>query len=410
MRSNRHAQVSVFAATWLAYMGYYFCRKAYYVVKATLGETFGLDAYDLGLLGSTYLIAYAVGQFFAAYLGHRSGAKRLLLLGMMLSLLCNLGLSYSNSFSTLALFLGVNGLAQGSGWSGCIGSLAHWFGQRNRAAWLGVWSTCYQLGSVFAKGFAAYQLGEWGWRWSFFGSALILLAIWGIVLYVHPGEPREHAVNSEGNESASTPESNEDLGWDRRVLEGVLLMGSIYFCIKFLRYALWSWTPYLLQRNFGLSGENAGYLSTVFDLCGFVGVIAAGLIADRYFARCRNLLALSMLVGMAVSYLLLYYFGTFELLYFALCLGLIGFFLYGPDSLIAGVGAMDITTPRGALVAAGVINGLGSLGPIIQEWLVGWMYVHFKEALLPIFLLFLGVACLSVILCALLSVRLKPIL
>ena len=37
------------------------------------------------------------------------------------------------------------------------------------------------LVKVVATSFAAYMLGRAGWRWSYFGCALVLLAIWAAV-------------------------------------------------------------------------------------------------------------------------------------------------------------------------------------------------------------------------------------
>jgi sugar phosphate permease len=45
----------------------------------------------------------------------------------------------------------------------------------------------------------------------------------------------------------------------------------------------------------------------------------------------------------------------------------------GPDSLLSGAAAMDVGSRRQAAVAAGVINGLGSIGPILQEPAIGWL-------------------------------------
>jgi len=66
--------------------------------------------------------------------------------------------------------------------------------------------------------------------------------------------------------------------------------------------------------------------------------------------------------------------------------------LFGPDALLSGVGAIDVGTKRGALSAAGIINGMGSIGPIFQEQLVGWMYDIYKGSLLPILLMLVCVA------------------
>ena len=56
---------------------------------------------------------------------------------------------------------------------------------------------------------------------------------------------------------------------------------------------------------------------------------------------------------------------------FAVCMTLIGFTLYGPDALMSGAGAMDVGSAKKAVVAAGVINGMGSFGGVLQEVVLG---------------------------------------
>src|ERR1022692_4894652 len=161
-RAYRPWQIRIFASTWLAYAGYYFCRKPFYVVKADMSGALGLSTIQLGHLGTAYLAAYAAGQFSSAYFGRKLGPKLLLIAGMGISAACNFVFGAANGFWTLMLFLAINGLAQGTGWPGCIGSLAFWFRREQRGSVLGFWSTCYQLGSLVSTSFAAYMLGRAG--------------------------------------------------------------------------------------------------------------------------------------------------------------------------------------------------------------------------------------------------------
>ena len=110
---------------------------------------------------------------------------------------------------------------------------------------------------------------------------------------------------------------------------------------------------------------------------------------------------------MALSFVMMYTLGSTSLLYFTISMGLAGFMLYGPDSLISGVGAIDIGTKKGALVAAGIINGTGSIGPIFQEEIIGWMYVKYNHDLTPIFTLLLVVACITTFITFTLWIRSK---
>ncbi len=400
----RKWQYRIFSATWLAYVGYYFTRKAFFVVKSDMAASMGLDTINLAHLGTAYLISYMVGQYSSAYFGRRLGPKLLLLFGMGISLLCNIIFGASNSYWTVLLFLSLNGLAQGTGWPGSIGSLAYWFKRKQRGSILGIWSTCYQVGSLVATSFAAYMLGHYGWRWSFFGASMILLVIWSTVLLLHPNRPEDVGLpplqdedddNTQPEKAkieTKTKKGRESLGWSKEVVYTVILMGIVYFGIKFLRYALWSWAPYLLQNNFGQAGDDAGYISTVFDIAGFIGVVFAGFVSDRLFKGKRSFLSFLMLFLMAMSFVFMYTMGSTSLLYFTISMAMAGFMLYGPDSLISGVGAIDVGTKKGALVAAGIINGTGSIGPVFQEEIIGWLYEKYNHSLIPIFILLMVVA------------------
>ena len=379
--SLRDWQIKIFASTWLTYAGLYFCRHAFFIVKKDLQTAMDWDVRTLGVLGSAYLISYAAGQFINGMVGIKFGNRILLLSGMLLSITANLVFGMANSFAIVILFMILNGLAQASGWPGCIGTMGAWFTERGkRGKIMGWWSTCYQLGGIAAKLSAAYLLGKWGWESSFFGASIILLLVWIIVFFLHRNRPEDVGLESTQEVtrrgSPSIPkgsiDSNGDktrfgTGWNRRVIQTILLLGSIYFCIKFIRYTFWSWSAYIIQDSFGVINYEAGGYSALFDLGGFLGVISAGYLTDKLFSGKRNQVALFMAIGLTLSCLYLYLAGSTTILAFNIGLFCVGFMLYGPDSLVAGVGAIDVGTAKAAALAAGIINGLGSIGAVLQE-------------------------------------------
>lgn len=393
----------VFAATWLCYAGLYFARKPFFIVKADLGDRLQLDAGALGRIGSVYLIAYTLGQFLAGGLGQRLGARKLLALGMVAAIIASIAFGFSTTALGLSIWMAINGLAQATGWSGAVGNMAQWFQRGERGTVMGLWATCYQVGGVGANAMAAWLLVRYGDRAAFFAGALVLS---GVLLFFlgnqanrpsdkgfadFPEEPAadvtaaaaeksDASADDAGATAAGDPSPPPDTaagdpGWSRQTWNSVLLVGGFYFFVKFIRYALWSWAPFLLRRNFGLDGDDAGYLSTLFDLAGIVGVIGAGWLSDRYFAGRRAAVSLYLLLGMVLSTLLLATAGAQDVTIFAIAISLCGLCLYGPDALMTGAGAMDIGSRRGAILAAGIINGMGSVGSIVQELLIGGLFV-----------------------------------
>lgn len=398
----RQRRYQVFAATWLSYVGFYFCRKPFYIVKGTLTQRAGLGASDLADVGAAYLTTYTVGQFLSAGVGSLLGARAMLLAGMAISVGCNLVMGGSAGYLVLLLMMGLNGLAQATGWSGNVGTMAHWTTRDERGTVMGLWATCYQVGGILANGLAALLLGWRGWRWSFWGGAVILALITLFFFRFQRNRPEDLglpplAAGTDEKPAGDRRTGLRALGWNFQVVVTLLLVGGFYFCVKFIRYALWSWAPYFLQLNFGLKADQSGYLSTLFDVAGFFGVLCAGVASDRLFHSKRSIVAMIMLAGMTGGCLLMFYMGARSLTVFAISLALVGFMLYGPDSLITGAGAIDLGSREGALAAAAIINGMGAVGSVVQEKVVGGLYQSSHGELGPIFFTLLSASALSMV-------------
>lgn len=402
-----------FAATWLCYAGLYFCRKPFYVVKDDLAETYGWDAGFLGQLGAAYLIAYTLGQFVSGLAGTRYGARIVLLVGMGVTVASNFAFGLTDSASAFLIFMVLNGLAQSTGWGNTVGVMGNWFRKEERGRVMGVWATCFQVGGVLGSGLAAFMLGLAGFKYSFFAGSVVTLAVLAFFAWAQRNRPEDVGLSLDDESHGPSAPSDSilasgatwserwgSLGWDRTVIQAVLMVGCFYFFVKFIRYTLWSWVPFLLSRNFGLEGDEAGYLSTLFDLFGIAGVVACGWISDRLARGKRIGVSLLFLIGMAGSTGLLYFSslqvdagsaGTgAALTLFAIALSLVGFFLYGPDALMTGAGAQDIGNPRGAVLAAATINGMGSIGAVTQELWIGGLIEEGSGAMGPVLILLVG--------------------
>ena len=176
--------------------------------------------------------------------------------------------------------------------------------------------------------------------------------------------PRPQRVRSRAADESALPPG---------FIASVVAMGLIYFGFKFLRYALDSWSALILGENFGMTTSVAAYWSTAFDWIGFLGVIVAGYWSDRMPGARRTPVIFWMTAGCLVFTCAMWMVGLTSPVLFVALLGLIGFTAMGPDSLLSGACAMDVGSRRQAALAAGIINGFGSIGPILQEPAIGWL-------------------------------------
>ena len=382
----RRYRMQLFVATWLSYFGFYVVRKVYAVVKLPLKEHFGLDDIQVAWPWTIYLVTYMLGQFLAAWLGRKFESRRILAVGMSVAAASNVVIGMlvdaeaTRAFLWMCVTMGIFGFAQATGWPHNVALFANWTRKAERGTLFAVWGTCYQFGAVFGKGLAGFLLGWLGLAWSFYGSSLVLLAFTAYFVLRARERPEsaglslpdvsEPAPATAGTGVATAPDSG---ALPRTFLVAVIAMGLIYFGFKFLRYALDSWSALILGEHFGLSTSYAAYFSTAFDWVGFLGVLVAGYWSDRIPGARRTPVIFWMTCGCFVAVTAMWMVGLSSAVLFVVLLGVIGFMAMGPDSLLAGASAMDAGTRRQAAVAAGVINGLGSIGPIVQEPVIGWL-------------------------------------
>jgi OPA family sugar phosphate sensor protein UhpC-like MFS transporter len=404
----RRYRAQLFTATWLSYFGFYLVRKTYAVLKKPLKEQFGLDDVHIAYPWTIYLITYMVGQFFAAWLGRRMQSKCVLIYGMVVAAACNIGLGWlvdshlASAYLWMCVTMGIHGFAQATGWPHNVGLFANWTRRSERGTLFGIWGTCYQVGAIAGKALAAFLLGWLGMAWSFFGSSIALLAI--TVLFAFWARERPESVGLSLEDKAepdapaatagrteSTQPSPLPVGW----ITSIVAMGLIYFGFKFLRYALDSWSALILGEQFGMSATRAGYRSAAFDWIGFLGVIAGGVWSDRIPGARRTPVIFWMTLACLGFTFMMWFVGLSSVTAFVVLLGLIGFTAMGPDSLLSGACAMDAGNRRQAALAAGIINGLGSVGPIVQEPVIGWLKQ--TNGVHAVLLLLVGVGCLTTI-------------
>ena len=370
----------ILISTYFAYAGFYLTRKVFTICKAPLAQEFNVGLDQIAHIWTTYLVAYMIGQFLNSWIGRKWGPRVLLLGGLGVSLVVNIIFGFANSYWTFLVFMFVNGLAQAAGWPGCVGGISEWLRGKERGRIMGVWSTNYMVGNMLVKSIGGFLLGTYGWRYAFIGCTVIGMAIWWLIYFWQRNRPQDVGlapiVGQNVKESRTVRASNEDHITLRDYLRlafnpVVLIMGVSYFSIKFLRYALDSWLPTFLNLQ-GMDVARASYFSGIFDLAGLAGAISAGWALDRWFRGQWQILCFVMGIGMVMGYMLVVKFGgnPYTL---AICFGVVGFMIHGPDTILSGAASVQVAGEKNGVAVAGIVNGFGSLGPVIQEEVIGYL-------------------------------------
>jgi sugar phosphate permease len=362
----------VWAITWLSYATYYFGRKNLSVTKAAIGRELGGHA--LYGVETVYLAAYAAGQYGSGWLGDRVGARKLVGVGMLVAAAAAFAFGLWSVAGLFLLTAAINGLAQSTGWPGNVKAMQEWTTPLNRGRVMGVWATCYQIGGIAATAFAAWLLSRSGWRAAYFGPAVVL-ALVGVAAFalIRPGP------------GAAKP--SDDTRAERRAVAlsaTVWWYGASYFFIKLIRYSLLFWLPFYLETVLRYGSAQAGYFSTSFEIGGVLGTIVLGAVSDRLPTVPRSVLCAVSLVGLAAALFAYGKIGGGSHGANFVLMALVGALLYGPDALLSGAAAQDLGGPKAAALAIGMINGLGSIGAVSQEFITrgvshawGWNAVFY---------------------------------
>jgi sugar phosphate permease len=386
-------QRQIFSITWLAYAGFYLCRKNLSVVLPLLNHSSGLGNVELANIVFGYSVLYAIGQFAWGPLSDRIGAKRVVGAGLLVAAASNLLMGMQGSLIWLLMFACLNGAAQSTGWSGLVKTMAVWFPGDNRGIVMGWWSTNYVLGGFLATTFAtwvvvqSWLLPQLGWRRGFLFPALLLLGI-ALLFLAAAKEAPKRSDSAAAAEDASVHLVSLRSNWS--ALAGLLRKPSLwmvsisYFFLEMCRYALMFWLPlYMVNRlRYGL--QASGYLSSLYELIGIAGAVLAGYASDRFSQSRRAPVSAIMLGCFAVVLVLEPALTRFGLAGTAVAISLAGVFSFGPDTLLSGAGAQDIGEARAAATASGLVDGIGHLGAIFSPYVVvfvsrryGWDHLFF---------------------------------
>ena len=399
----RRWRIQIFAVTWLAYFGMYFCRKNFSIVMPVLSRELSTSKEEFAFVITVFSMMYMLGQFLNGYLSDRHGPRLIVSIGLLLSVISNLMMGWIGTIGSFVFLMGLNGLGQSSGWSGLLKNLTPWFKKKERGVMMSFWTTCYVIGGMAATAFATYWLTnqsifvEYSWRRAFVAPSILLLIISLVYMVMARNNPGDVGLETFEKSGETKKGKRKEKAAQIAVLKNgaVWIAAAMYFFVKFTRYAFLFWLPLYLTEALFYSDQQAGYTSIAYEAFGFFGVLVAGFASDYLFKARRFSISSIMLFGLAFVLFLQPRLSRLGIIPTIISIGLIGFFTFGPDSLMSGAAAMDIGKNKGAALAAGLINGVGSVGQLLSPFAVAFVSQKYGwDALFQLFVIVALVAAL----------------
>lgn len=381
----RKYRIQAFYSVFLGYALYYICRKNISVALPVLMRDLGYSKTQLGIVLSLFTITYAFAKFVNGTLCDRSNPRYFMALGLAIAAIVNILFGLSNSILFFGIFWMMNGYVQSMGSPVGPKTMANWFSVKERGTYYGTYNTCHSVGAFTILFLGGFIVDAWGWRAGFIlpGAFCLLGAAfvaWKMLdrpesVGLPPIEEYHNEVKKGVTDSDETAHETMLYVLWNYVLKNprIWILSLTCLFIYIVRYGVVDWGTTYLTEVKGNSVGMAGLKVSFLELCGIPGGILAGIASDVIFKGRRIPVAIICMLGVAASALALYLIPKGHGVLDTIALGSAGFFIYGPQMLVAGLAAIDFASRKAAATATGLTGFMSYLGATLAGVLCGWI-------------------------------------
>lgn len=245
-----------------------------YAVVSITGDL-QLDASSTGIILSAFFLGYAIMQIPGGWLADKFGAKRVLLMAVIMWSIFTGLTAIAWSLTAMIVIRFLFGIGEGGFQPSSSKIIATIFPKEERGRAMSIMLTSGGIVSLIVPLLAAYLLGTIGWRMMF----IIIGAIGAIIAFLYWKYiqlPQDEAATA-GTENTTNKVNFKEL------LKTPLMWNLIiaYFCIYAVNWGLVSWIPTYLQKNRGLDLMSIGWAQTIPAITTIIGVYGSGYIIDK---------------------------------------------------------------------------------------------------------------------------------
>ena len=352
----------VLALLWIAFFTAYLDRVNITIAGPTLMKTFGLTPHQFGYVLAAFTAGYALLQVPGGIFADRFGAKRMLVIALLVWSLFTGLTGLATSLGMLLFIRFLFGVGEGLENGAHFRALGDWFSSKERSGASGLFHTALALGPAIAAPVAAHLLRVVGWQalFLFFTIPGIVVAV--LIVTLFPGRPPASLEQSEVLPPARG-------GWQEVLKDPRTWCAfATYLCFNVAFWGFLGWMPSYLNETRHIDLKALGNVASIPYYCGFVGLLALGLLGRSVLYGYRP-----ALVG--VSYLLagLGLFVAFRAADVATSvMGLAGaaFFLYGGFGPFWAI-VLDFVPEPFRAAFAGFVNFGGQIGGFFAPIVVG---------------------------------------
>lgn len=367
-----------------SYIGIYLCRKNLSVAVPLLQSEWGVTKSQIGWLASVSTVAYAAGKILFGPIIDRFGGRVSLIASMVLVAGFGALGGLAPGLGALTLLYSMNRLAGSASWGAMVKLTPGWFSSCRLPLALGILSCSYVFGGALATAFAGFVADATDNNWrlilSLPSGVLLLFLLVALVLLPNDtarkrSQEKSHPPAFQARKPVQSGFFATETGRYRLIFRSrqFQVTLALSFVLTFVRETFNFWTIDFFRTEGGaaVSSAAAAMLSVPFDLAGSVGILLLGYWLGRVSKAVRSWILFGDLLLLGIFLALLPAVAQASLWVASLTIGVIGFLVYGPYSLLGGVLSVEINGPASAATVSGLVDGTGYVAGVLSGSLFG---------------------------------------
>ncbi|MBE6153837.1 MAG: MFS transporter [Firmicutes bacterium] len=375
------------------YLFFYNGRQNINLVMTQMAEDFGSTTTTIGIISSSLFWCYAFGQLINGRLGAYFGHKKFMIVGIIMSTIMNILISFQNSIIVIAIFWGLNGYFQSMVWSNGLGVLNKWWTKDKRGFATGIataFSGLAQVITYLSVSLCIEIAPELGWRAGFRFPIIPILFLLIPFSFLFKEKPEDVGLKPL-NQTHKKNKKSENFFYPYKKLFRNPKM--ILFCVISAiagigRYGLLTWIPTYFMESMGLSIKEGIFSSILLPIGQAFAMFIFPFLTDKVFKGKREpMLALASILTF-ISMIAFPFIHSQSIA--SLILLVVGIF-----SMITGViwsVAGDIGGTEYSSTAAGILDWSVYMGAAIQAFMFGFIKDTFGWSAI-----FITIGCLYIV-------------
>jgi OPA family glycerol-3-phosphate transporter-like MFS transporter/OPA family sugar phosphate sensor protein UhpC-like MFS transporter len=370
----------------LGYATFYFVRKNLGIAMPLMGKSLHIDKVAFGTFLTLHGVIYGVSKFGNGFLADRANARVFMAVALFASAILNVFFGLSAAVVAFGIIWMFNGWFQGMGFPPCARLIANWFPPKQLATKFSIWNMSHNIGSIFIVLLCGFlvsgKLFAPNWRLCFFVPAAIATGVTVILWRMLPDTPPSVGLPEVTGTREEVAETNAKEDFKAFVFMQVFrnkyiwLLATANFFVYTIRYAVFDWGATMLTESKHIQIMDAAAMLAGFEAFGAIGALFGGWITDRFLGgrAARACVVYMFLAG--VSVLLFWKVRTRSEWVITGLLCSTGFFVYGPQCLLA-IACVNLATKRAAATAVGLTSIFGYASTTLSGWGLGFVVQHY---------------------------------